>query len=263
VTSPEPVPCDGFRLPSTQRSGEYRLAYYGWHSTLTVRVGHAHHDPRSSRPCCGRPVDPVAIDWDDVSAPSRRNRFFLPTVIWSARTSRVLGRILGQMYFCCVRHVRLSCVTSIRPANPFCCSVLGGACIDADVAAYASQTDPTSRSFLSLRAPRTVDLTQRSSPQCQAVSACRCSMAAGRVCPAPVDVGHQVAAFAVGRDKLEYPRVLLVLNVESGLVRAATARVRTGCPDFAEDVVEKVGVQQRFVMRARSRGFRALDYAWS
>ncbi len=82
---------------------------------------------------------------------------------------------------------------------------------------------------------------------------------AGLVQPQRVDVGHQVAAVAVGRDQLEDATVLVLDRV--GVVGAPAHRLVRDA-QLAEDLVEKVVGQQQFVDRAQEVArFRALDDA--
>ena len=82
---------------------------------------------------------------------------------------------------------------------------------------------------------------------------------AGLVQPQRVDVGHQVAAVAVGRDQLDDAAVLVLDRV--GVVGAPAHRLVRDA-ELAEDLVEEVVVEQQLVDGAQEvAGLRALDDA--
>ena len=82
---------------------------------------------------------------------------------------------------------------------------------------------------------------------------------AGLVQPQRIDVGHQMAAIAVGRDQLEDAAVLVLDRI--GVVDAPAHRLVRDA-QLAEDLVEEVVAQQEFVHGAQEvAGLRALDDA--
>ena len=232
MTSPEPCACDGFRLPSNS----LKICEYGLPTMLASTL---------SRPRCGMPMttssSPCSAAWSiaasiigmTVSAPSSENRF-CPTYFVCRNVSNASAAFsLDRMYFCCAT-VGFSCLTSTRSCSHFCCSGSRMWVYSTPTwRQYASRSRPsTSRSFLCSAPAKPLTLNSRS--RSHSVRPCvvhiEVGVAAepGLVQPQRVDVGHQVAAVAVGRDQLDdaarsCPR-------SSRGCRCASAPARTGCP---------------------------------
>ncbi len=136
--------------------------------------------------------------------------------------------------------------------------------LDTDVTAVGVAQQPEHvAQLLVLGAPEAVDLELAVQvPQRQAMRVhieVGVAAEAGLVQPQRVDVGHQMAAVAVGRDQLEDAAVLVLDRV--GVVGAPAHRLVRDA-QLAEDLVEEVVAQQEFVHRAQEvAGLRTLDDA--
>ena len=229
-----------------------------------------------SRPRCGMPIttssSACSAAWSiaasiigmTVSAPSSENRFW-PTYLVCRNVSNASAAfIFDRMYFCSAT-VGLSCLTSMRSCSHFCCSGSRMWVYSTPTwRQYASRSSrSTSRSFLCSAPAKPLTLNSRS--RSHSVRPWRVHIEvgvaaeAGLVEPQRVDVGHQVAAVAVGRDQLEDAAVLVLDRV--GIVGAPAHRL-VGDAQLAEDLVEEVVGQQQFVHGAQEvAGLRALDDA--
>ena len=181
------------------------------------------------------------------------------------RLERLGGVELGQDVLL-LATVGFSCLTSTRSSQPL---LLVGfqdvGVLDADVAAVrvAQQAESTSRSFLysAPAKPLTLNTRSRSHSVSPWVSDVEVGVAAepGLVQSQRVDVGHQVAAVAVGRDQFDDARVLVDDRVR--VVGAPPHRLVRDA-ELAEDLVEEVVGEQQFVDGAQEvAGLRALDDA--
>ena len=168
------------------------------------------------------------------------------------------------MYFCSAT-VGFSCLTSIAFLHPLLLLGLEDVgVLHADVAAVRVAQQPEHvAQLLVLGAGEAVDLELAVQiPQRQAVGEhveIGVAAEAGLVQPQRVDVGHQVAAVAVGRDQLDDAAVLVLDRVR--VVGAPPHRLVRDA-ELAEDLVEEVVVEQQLVDGAQEvTGLRALDDA--
>ncbi len=229
-----------------------------------------------SRPRCGMPMTTssraCSAAWSitasiigmTVSAPSSENRF-CPTYFVCRKVSNASAALsLLRMYFCWAT-VGLSCLTSMRSCSHFCCSGSRMWVYSTPMCRqYASRSRPQHvAQLLVLLAGEPVDLEHPVEvPQRQAVGVdveVGVAAEAGLVQPQRVDVGHQVAAVAVGRDQLDDAGVLVDDRVR---VVGAPAHRLVGDAELEEDlVVEVVGEQQLVDGAQEVAGLRALDDA--
>ena len=225
-------------------------------------VGHADHD--LVEPVLGGLVDRRVHHRNDGLRTFERESF-LPNVFRLQERLEGLGGIhLGQDVLL-LRDGRLVVLDLDPLLQPLLLLGLEDVRVfDADVAAVrvAQQTKHVAQ-LLVLGAGEAVDLELAVEvPQRQAVRVhieVGVAAEAGLVQPQRVDVGHQVAAVAVGRDQLEDATVLVLDRV--GVVGAPAHRLVRDA-QLAEDLVEEVVGQQQFVDRAQEvAGLRALDDA--
>ena len=230
-----------------------------------------------SRPRCGMPIttssSACSAAWSiaasiigmTVSAPSSENRFW-PTYLVCRKVSNASAAFSLRQDVLLLGDGRLVVLDLDPLLQPLLLLGLQDVgVLDADVAAVrvAQQSESTSRSFLCSAPAKPLTLNSRS--RSHSVRPWRVHIEVGvaaepgLVQPQRVDVGHQVAAVAVGRDQLEDAAVLVLDRV--GIVGAPAHRLVRDA-QLAEDLVEEVVGQQQLVDGAQEvAGLRALDDA--
>ena len=178
-----------------------------------------------------------------VSAPSSENRFW-PTYLVCRKVSNASAALsLLRMYFCCGdgRLLMLDLDALLQPASA--ARVRGCGCTPRRRGGSRRRAAPRARRAASCARrpakPLTLNSRSRSHSVRPWVSTSRSGWLRKRrlVQSQRVDVGHQVAAVAVGRDQLDDPGVLVVDRIR---VVGAPAHRLIGDAELAEDLVEEV-----------------------